>query len=532
MRRTNKVLVPVFCLTLLSSSYGCAMTTKNVIGEVVVPYIQSLDASTELGVLAEELAVVEAELAAANADINQASLLLSGTSIPDASQIDSLVAQLLSAPAHSGSNPPPPLVNQISVGLNPYLANTLANLVAVFGETGQVVQVAAGDNHALVLFDTGTIYGVGDNSVGQLGIGTTTSKNALTPMNLCPLGSDLPNFIFAGGNCSFVLTAAGKIYGCGDNSTGQLGLGSTASPKTSLTPMILTPIGADVPVKISTKGTHTLILTDNQNVFGCGNNSFGELGQGDFVSPKTTLVQIVNGYSFPFDDIAAGKNFSLFSEISPGFWSCGKNDVGQLGINDVGNQNIPTLIADLSLGSQGIVCAGNDFCMVPVNQDFVPGSPIRAWGNNSSGQLGLGSLVSPQWLPASVDVTSLFPANPVQFSAGADFALVLADNNQLYGCGNNSKGQLGLGNTAGPHTVLTSVNLAPLGGALPPNPLDVDFVASGSFMLISTTDGKVYGAGDNSHYQLGIGAVAASQSTLTKMHYNWTPVVELGITTY
>ena len=46
----------------------------------------------------------------------------------------------------------------------------------------KVVQVAAGYNHTMFLMADGTVKGVGDNSQGQLGDGTTMNRN--TPVDV------------------------------------------------------------------------------------------------------------------------------------------------------------------------------------------------------------------------------------------------------------------------------------------------------------------------------------------------------------
>jgi alpha-tubulin suppressor-like RCC1 family protein len=98
--------------------------------------------------------------------------------------------------------------------------------------------ISAGDNHMLVLADNGAILGCGKNVNGQLGIGTTvTPQTTLVAMDLTELGGVLPSALAAGSEFTLVVNENGVIYGCGANGSGQLGIGSVVTPQTSLVVM-------------------------------------------------------------------------------------------------------------------------------------------------------------------------------------------------------------------------------------------------------------------------------------------------------
>ncbi|QKG51407.1 hypothetical protein GKZ67_00910 [Hymenobacter sp. BRD67] len=98
----------------------------------------------------------------------------------------------------------------------------------------RLVQVAVGSNYSLALAADGTAYAWGANNNGQLGIGTTTSSS--TPVAVSqgamPTGTRLVQ-IAAGNYHAVALAADGTVYAWGSNNDGQLGNGTTNSTANS-----------------------------------------------------------------------------------------------------------------------------------------------------------------------------------------------------------------------------------------------------------------------------------------------------------
>src|SRR5438045_2011046 len=110
-------------------------------------------------------------------------------------------------------------------------------------------------------------------------------------------------------------------------------------------------------------------------------------------------------------------------------------------------------------------------------------SQVYACGNNEYGQLGLGSDTDHNTF-TQVPLAGL-DGNVIGVSCGASHSFLLTSTRQVYACGYNVHGQLGLGNTADLNT-FTKVPLAGLDG----NAISVSCAASHSFLLTST--GQVY----------------------------------------
>ena len=89
-------------------------------------------------------------------------------------------------------------------------------------------------------------------------------------------------------------------------------------------------------VSIKCGGTHTMFLTNNGKVYGCGNNTNGELGLGNMeIGPLTpTLVDTSPINTLKISAIACGVNHTIFLTNDGKVYGCGINDLGQLGLGD------------------------------------------------------------------------------------------------------------------------------------------------------------------------------------------------------
>ncbi len=130
---------------------------------------------------------------------------------------------------------------------------------------------------------------------------------------------------------------------------------------------------------------------------------------------------------------------------------------------------------------------------------------LYGWGDNDSGQIGIGSIGGAPTTGITVPTTVQAPAGVAfaSITAGGAFTVGLATTGQVYAWGANSVGQLGDGTTNGETT--------PVAVALPP--ATVTAVASGSaHSLALTAAGAIYAWGSNTSGQLGTGTAAAAST--------------------
>ncbi|KAK3573274.1 hypothetical protein QTP86_019228 [Hemibagrus guttatus] len=277
------------------------------------------------------------------------------------------------------------------------------------------------------------------------------------------------------------------FYSWGDSSKGQLAFPSTGGNS------ITTPTSVNFNeqlVQISCGEQHTLFLTLSGQVLSCGRNPKGQLGRSK--SRDTKLPVKVEGLG-SVAAIACGQDYSLALCDSGQVFSWGAGGEGQLGIISPVAKCLKPMPAQIHLPFQipvVQVACGNYHSLA-----LTKGGEVLSWGQNKYGQLGLGKSVELQPLPALI--RSLVGVPVIQISAGGAHTLALTLTAQVFCCGANSVGQLGLNRTdvKGRFAVCAVPALKNLG---------VSSISCGeAHTAVLTKTGEVYTFGEGSHGQLG-----------------------------
>ena len=159
-------------------------------------------------------------------------------------------------------------------------ANPPATPVTLPGQAGTVTGLAAGTNHSLVLTSSGQLYSFGRNQYGELGRAANAIANPAPALVALPGQSGAIIQIAAGAQHSVALTASGQIYTFGRNIYGQLGT-PTASGTNAPSPtpsLVALPGATGLVAQVSAGAGHTLAVTSSGQLFVFGRNYYGQLG--------------------------------------------------------------------------------------------------------------------------------------------------------------------------------------------------------------------------------------------------------------
>lgn len=179
--------------------------------------------------------------------------------------------------------------------------------ITIASDVNTVVQsVAAGVGYTLFIKNDGSLWGMGCNANGQLGLG---NSDKLVPTQIISAGSTTVTAVSAG-NHSLFLKSDGSLWGMGLNENGQLGLGNKItqySPQPIVQPMLGDPLVTSISAAGGTGGKHSLFLMNDGSLWGMGYNGNGQLGDGTTDDKKYPMQIVSSGVTA----ISAGSH-SLF----------------------------------------------------------------------------------------------------------------------------------------------------------------------------------------------------------------------------
>lgn len=343
-------------------------------------------------------------------------------------------------------------------------------------ETGKIIDCDTYGNACYILYDTGNLYTWGYNTQGQLGLGDTTNRNRPT------LAANNVVQVFVTNTIAvrtdeyqrlFIKKTDGKIYGCGYNAFGQLGIGTTAN--------------ANSFVEIVGAGVNPKSVWNLGGYIGC------------LVVQRADGVVLVSGYN-GYGQLGNNTTSNILTLTAILEWNNGDN----------------TLVLEQATGGFGYIdSAGNNNCTLIMWFKGASTDLVKTCGSNNWNSIGNGSSTTDvkvpftPTIPGTGRITSMFVNG-----GGPATVRILKSTGALYGWGYNGVGQLGIGNYTSngtPQLIQSDVTeLINIG--------DIYYWSYRSWTMIKKTDGFYYACGRNAEGQCGIGT-SADQTTFVRMLY-------------
>ena len=253
--------------------------------------------------------------------------------------------------------------------------------------------------------------------------------------------------IATGRSHSLFLDAEGKVWSCGWNTYGQLGICVPIEKK-----FVPCRIGS-VPliVAISTKVDHSLLLDNSGNVWAFGRNSEMQCGLGhqrDSFSP-TKILNVPQ-----IQSISAGMDHSLLLDVDGSVWKCGCGHWEPMKV--IASRKIIQIAAGMTrsllLDVEGTICTINSANSVEYAKQALPVITFIACGHNLFCLDVEGNI----WLDGDLGSIADLDANKGQafkkvenmpkmcsISCGIGFVHFVDVEGHVWGCGTNEFSQLG-----------------------------------------------------------------------------------------
>ena len=209
----------------------------------------------------------------------------------------------------------------------------------------------------------------------------------------------------------------------------------------AMSPLFLFVAGA-AGATLSTAAEHGLALLPNGQMAGWGANEFAQVqaGQGEFVqNPQRISLPGTRAMA-----VAAGSRHSLAVDETGRVWAWGDNSSGQLGLGHTKPVAGMALVTGLP-GRTSVIAAGTQHSMA-----LLTDGTVWVWGANNRGQLGRGAADAFAVQPKPVRVTTL--GRVVDVASGNDFVLALVGQRDKNGGAKGTVWVWGAGNGS-PHAV-------------------------------------------------------------------------------
>ena len=316
-----------------------------------------------------------------------------------------------------------------------------------------ISQICCGGQHAAVLTRWGEVLTWGRGGFGRLGHSSTQTLHA--PKIVGALAHAVCKQVACGFAYTAAVTTSGELYTWGAGENGRLGLGDVEDRHVPchVEALEYTPIK-----EVFAGSVHTCVLTREGAVYSFGKHEYTGHGHASDV----LLPQFLDEFGgSPVRQISVGPGgYHTIALVSYGeVYTWGHNRVGQLGYSnsEVVPRNVegayflpkPQLVESLRRVNVKQVVAGWGHSAVLTAQ-----GQVFICGRNYQGQLGLGD---PDGFPQNerghpyqakfCTVEELEQKHVMQIACGGEHSVALLKNGEVYTFGAGNKGQLGHGST-------------------------------------------------------------------------------------
>jgi alpha-tubulin suppressor-like RCC1 family protein len=351
----------------------------------------------------------------------------------------------------------------------------------------KIVSVVAGESFSLALSDRGYLFGWGNLSF--IGINIDESYKPIQ------IGTRRYKTISGGFNHIMLIDINDILYGWGNNKLYQLGSFGTTNghfmndliEKSNL-----------VWESVSCGSEDTVAITRDGDMYTFGDNNYGQIGNNTTRSIKT-IYKIDKINNSPWKKALCGMKYKIALNEEGKLFVWGYT--GGLLLADIyDNENlrkIPTEIKNINGKWKDMIIGAST--ILAINEY----NNVYGWGHNAQGELGNGNGTEVSSLQSSIIlINNLNGANikKINSSYYTSHFFAIYNDNSLYSWGSNINGVLGLGLGEDIMSIKIPTKIT--------NPSQInwiDAVGNPFYSIAIDIDGNVYTCGSNNMGQLGIG---------------------------
>lgn len=259
--------------------------------------------------------------------------------------------------------------------------------------TTDIIRIAAGRAHTVIVTDNEGAFTFGNNSFGQCGRGIVEGEEYHRKWfchNIPHLDKEKVVDAVCGMDHTLFLTESGRVFSCGWGADGQTGLGHFNNEATPS--LVRGDIEGQNIIKLSCAVDCVLAVNDQGDVFGWGNTEYGQISKTEMQLGSPRVLTQCKGVS-PIVDVASGGSACLMLNEEGQVYSWG---YGMLGRGPkVSRSMIPGLIPATLFGRDQFNPESRVTSLLAGVSTFgalTNSGQLYMWGKNQFGQLGLGTL--------------------------------------------------------------------------------------------------------------------------------------------
>lgn len=285
---------------------------------------------------------------------------------------------------------------------------------------GDIIFFSGGQDHSLFISADSTLWAVGSNAFGQLGIDDEETASLASPVEV----DDDVIYVSGGVRTTHYIKSDGTLWAMGDNTNGMLGVETGNDTQHSPIQVEI----ADNVVAALGNAINGFFLTEDGTLLGVGQNSHGQLAADpndvDVVLPSDPAEIDTDVVTF-----AVGFGNVSYIKTDGTLWSIGRADAGMLGTGSTDPISTPAQIADDAVA---VDCAAR-------NCNYLDSEgQLWAYGRNTWGNVGDGTndnALSPVEVINGEDVVS--------FGTGQRHAIFSKTDGTVWATGHNRELQVG-----------------------------------------------------------------------------------------
>ncbi len=268
------------------------------------------------------------------------------------------------------------------------------------------------------LEEQGSVYVVGKNSMGELGLGDLDDRDVFTVIPT--LRGKNVQHVAAGGNMTLATTEQHEVYSWGGSGTGPMGITKDSKQVSNFaTPQLITALNGEETVMTAVGANHAIATSAGGDLFVWGCGQFGVLGLGTGDLINESIPRFLDTDSFDakttVETVQCGEKHTCVKTGQNTVYSWGHCSNGRLGVgnDDAAEQLFSSSPRTVMFPSKEVVksisCGAEHTLACTL-------STIYSWGSGDGGRLGHGSDLSDRWEPC--EIVALRGSHVLDISAG------------------------------------------------------------------------------------------------------------------